>query len=57
METSALEAIAKDQANLPLVVNLRKDSDTVTKQSREFNFVIDSRNLDMFYFFEDRRSL
>lgn len=60
METAALETVVKDQANLPLVVNLRKDiqalTDALTDQSTQFNSVIQRQGLHMEYFYETKES-
>jgi hypothetical protein len=54
METAALESAARDQPNRPLLVSLQRDSDFLTKQSRDFDAVIKDHDLDMIYFYESR---
>ena len=56
METAALETVVKDQANLPLVINLRKDAQALTDQSIQFNSVICGQELHMEYFYETKES-
>jgi hypothetical protein len=53
METAALETVMKDQANLPLVTNLRKDVQALTDQ---FNSVIKRQGLHMEYFYEAKET-
>lgn len=54
METAALETVVKDQTNLPLVINLRKDVQALTDQSTQFNSVIKRQGLHMEYFYETK---
>jgi hypothetical protein len=54
METAALEAAARDQPNRPLLVSLQRDSEYLTRQSRDFDAVIKYQDLDMIYFYESK---
>jgi hypothetical protein len=53
METAALETVMKDQANLPLVINLGKDVQALTDQ---FNLVVKRQRLHIEYFFETKET-
>jgi hypothetical protein len=56
MKTQALEEIAGSKPNAALVVALREDGDTVRNQTFKFKEVIESQDLDMFYFYEEEET-
>jgi hypothetical protein len=56
METAALESVVKDQANLPLIINLRRDVNALTHQSKSFNKILKKRHIHMEYYYEKKES-
>lgn len=56
MKNQALEEIVGAKPNAALVVALREDGDTVRNQTFKFKEVMESRDLDMFYFYEEEET-
>jgi hypothetical protein len=56
MKNDELEKIVGGKPNNALVSALREDSQTVTDQNEEFNYVIQNRRLDVIYFYEHKKS-
>jgi hypothetical protein len=56
MQTEAFCSIVKNQPNESLVDHLKKDSDPLTTQTKQFDNIISSLNLDIIYFFEEKTS-